>query len=167
MNAQRLNLFIVDDNPLVVKDLTNYLDKLFGSTLNISSFNSGATALQEMTNTTHIVILDYHLEKEDGNEVLARMKKRFPLTKVIMLSSNETISVAIESFRNGASEFIVKGEHSWIKISHSVKRMLWFPVRVLVKELGVSTFFAVFIMTFITVGCVVLTVLYTMSWNQK
>ncbi len=167
MNTQRLNLFIVDDNPIVVKGLYNYLDHLFGSTLNISTFNSGATALKEMTSTTHIVILDYHLEKEDGNEVLARMKKKYPLTKVIMLTSNETISVAIESFRNGASEFIIKGDHSWSKVSNSVKRMLWFPVKVLVKELGFTTFFAIFIMTFLTVGCVVFTVLYTMSWNQK
>ncbi len=154
MIAQKLNLFIVDDNQLMIAGLRNYLDNRFGTNLNISTFNTGASALEKVDSNTGIVILDYTLEgeKENGNEILRSIKKINPKTEVIMLSSNEDMGIAIDSFRNGATDYVVKGENSWMKITSLVLNIITYPIRVMVKEFGISKYFAIFILTFSIVG---------------
>lgn len=155
MNTQGLNLFIVDDNALVLSSLRNYLNGRFGKDLNISTFNSGANALQKVDKNTSVVILDYYLEGENGNEILQSIKKINPKTEVIMFSSNEEIGVAIDSFRKGATDYVIKGDNGWKKISHIVLDIITYPVRILVKEFRVTKFVAIFLLTFVVMGAVV------------
>lgn len=155
METQNLNLFIIDSNTSLTEALGKYLKKRFGRDLQIFTFSSGESALKMVDKNTGIVIVDYNLKGINGNEVLEKIKQINPKTKVILLSSNEEISVAIEAFRNGASDFVHKGAHSWKKVEGIVLHFLTFPLRLLVKEFGISKYFAIFIMTFITVGVVV------------
>ena len=156
MNTQKLNLFIVDDNKLMVTGLKNYLGTKFGSDINISTFYTGESVLKKVDQDTNIVILDYFLGEENGNDVLKAIKKINPKTEVIMLSRNEDIGVAIESFRKGATDYVVKGENSLTKISTLVYGIITYPIRMMVREWGVSRYFAIFIMTFLTMGVVVM-----------
>src|SRR6267143_2028228 len=103
MNMQGLNLFIINDDKLMASGLKHYLERRFGKDLIISTFSTGESALKKINKDTHMVILDYFLENENGNDVLMSIKKTNPETEVIMLSSNEDMGVAIDSFRKGAS----------------------------------------------------------------
>jgi DNA-binding NtrC family response regulator len=155
MTTQGLNLFIVDDNSLVLTSLRNYLDARFGKDLNITTFLSGANAIKKVDKNTGVVILDYHLEGENGNDVLQSIKKINPKTEVIMFSSNEEMGVAIDSFRKGASEYVVKGDKGWRKISNLVLDIITYPVRILVKEFRVTKYVAIFLLTFVAMAVVV------------
>ena len=155
MNTQGLNLFIVDDNSLVLASLKNYLNERFGKDITISTFLSGANALEKIDKNTGVVILDYYLEGENGNDVLQSIKKINPKTEVIMFSSNEEIGVAIDSFRKGATDYVVKGDKAWKKISNIVLDIITYPVRILVQEFKVTKFVAIFLLTFITMAVVV------------
>ena len=155
MNTQGLNLFIVDDNSLVLASLKNYLNERFGKDITISTFLSGANALEKIDKNTGVVILDYYLEGENGNDVLQSIKKINPKTEVIMFSSNEEIGVAIDSFRKGATDYVVKGDKAWKKISNIVLDIITYPVRILVQEFKVTKFVAIFLLTFITMAAVV------------
>ena len=73
-----------------------------------------------------------------------------------MLSSNEDIGVAIDSFRSGATDYVVKGANSWKKLSSAIYKVITYPIRVLVKEFGVNKFLAIFLLTFVLLGAVVL-----------
>lgn len=152
MTTQGLNLFIVDDNPLVVTGLRNYLNQKFGTNLIISTFTNGASALRNVDKNTSIVILDYYLENENGNDVLKDIIKINPKTKVIMLSSNEDISAAIESFRNGATDYVVKGAKAWDKIISDVYKIVTYPVRYIARELRISKLLAMILLSFIFVA---------------
>jgi DNA-binding NarL/FixJ family response regulator len=152
MNTAGLNLFIVDDNPLMVTGLRNYLDGRFGTNLNITTFSKGEDALKMVDENTKIVILDYHLEGENGNDVLKNIKKINPKTEVIMLSSNEEIGVAIDSFREGATDYVVKGKKSLKKVSLLVYDIIIYPVRLMGKEFGINKYLAIFLLTFLAVG---------------
>lgn len=152
MTTQGLNLFIVDDNPLVVTGLRNYLNQRFGTNITISTFTTGASALEQIDKNTGIVILDYYLENENGNDVLKSIKKINPKTEVIMLSSNEDIGVAIESFRNGATDYVVKGAKAWDKVISDVYKIITFPVRFIAKELKISKFLAMILLSFVFVA---------------
>ena len=159
METQGLNLYIVDDNVSMVTALKQYLQKRFGDSLKISTFYSGESCLKRINKDTDIVVLDYYLDGKNGVDTLKSIKEINPETEVIMLSSNEDIGTAIESYREGASDFIVKGENAWRKLADVISRVLTAPIRFLTREFGVSKFTAIFLMTFITMGVVVFIVL--------
>jgi DNA-binding NarL/FixJ family response regulator len=163
METQGLNLFIVDDNKLMVTDLKHYLQNKFGQSVRVSTFNDGQSCLEKVDKETHIVILDYFMEGENGLEVLKSIKSINPKTEVIMLSSNEDIGLAIESFKSGAKDYIVKGSGSWSKLSKLLTMIITEPIRLMVREFGVSKFMATFLLTFTTMGIIVYTALHIMK----
>ena len=163
MNAQGINMFLVDDNKLTVTDLKHFLSNRFGADLNISVFYDGESCLEKIDEKTHIVILDYFLDGKNGLEVLKLIKEINPKTEVIMLSSNEDIVLAIDTFRNGATDYVIKGNGSLKKISKLVYRIITEPIRIIVREFGVSKYMAIFLLTFVSMGVVVLSVLYSMK----
>ncbi len=154
MNTEKLNLFIVDDNKLTVSSMRNFLSKRFGNDLNISTFYSGESVLKNVNENTNMVILDYFLGDANGNNILKSIKKINPKTQVIMLSKNEDVEIAIQAYRRGASTFIVKDGDSIRKISNIIYDILTYPIRYMVREWGFSKYFAIFIMTFITLGII-------------
>jgi DNA-binding NarL/FixJ family response regulator len=162
MKTQGINLFIVDDNKLLVTDLKYYLQSRFGLGVRISIFNDGESCLKKVNKDTDIVILDYYLEGKNGMEILKAIKLINIKTQVIMLSSNEDIGLAIESFRQGAKDYIVKGWGSLTKVARIVNYIITEPIRLMVKEFGVSRYMATFLVTFIAMGILVFCVLKAM-----
>jgi DNA-binding NtrC family response regulator len=159
METQGLNLFIVDDNVSMVTALKQYLQKRFGDALRIYTFYNGESCLKKINKDTDIVILDYYMDGKNGLETLKSIKEINPKTEVILLSSNEDIGTAIESFKEGAVDYIVKGPSSWKKLTDLINHFFTAPIRMIVREFGVSKFTAIFLMTFITIGVVVIVVL--------
>lgn len=164
MKTQGLNLFIVDDNNLMVSTLKQFLQNRFGLDLTISTFSNGESCLEKVDGDTQIVILDYYMEGQNGLEILKAIKEKNPKTEVIMLSSNEDMAVAVESFRAGANDYVVKGFGSWRQITRLVEHIITEPIRIMVREFGVSKFMATFLFTFIIMGLTVVGVLYGMGW---
>lgn len=149
------NLFIVEDNPLMAEGLRNFLEKKFGSELHISTFDNGENVLKAINSDTTIVLLDYDLKGERADQLLKAIKVINPKTEVIILSSNEDIGVAIDTFRKGANQFVVKGKNAQETISYQIFKIITFPAQYLVKEFGVNKFLAYFLLTFASVGIVV------------
>jgi DNA-binding NtrC family response regulator len=163
MATQGINLFIVDDNNLIVAGLKNYLQTRFGTAITISTFSDGESCLEKVDATTNIVILDYFLDGKNGLDVLKSIKAISPKTEVIMLSGNEDVALAIETFREGAKDFVIKGNGSWKKITSLVYHIITEPIRLLVREFGVSKYVAIFFSVFVLMGIVVFSVLYTLK----
>ena len=155
MKNHVINLFIIDDDMLSSTLLKHHLNEKFGAAVNISMFSRGADALEKIDQNTSIVILDYYLEGENGNDVLKSIKNINPKTEVIMLSSNEDITIAIESFRKGATDYVIKGDKASKKITHIVYDIIAYPIRFIVREFGVSKFLAIFLLTFFVMGIAV------------
>ena len=163
METQGMNLFIVDDNESMVIVLKQYLQNRFGASLRILTFNDGESCLEKVDKETNIVILDYFMEGKNGLEVLKSIKAINPKTEVIMLSSNEDIGLAIETFRAGAKDYVVKGYGYWKRITKIVNYIITEPIRIMIREFGVSKFMAIFLLTFITMGVIVIFVLSMMK----
>ncbi|MFI5141576.1 MAG: response regulator [Bacteroidia bacterium] len=163
MQTQGLNLFIVDDNKSLVTALKLYLQSKFGISLKISTFNDGESCLESINQDTHIVILDHLMAGKTGVEVLKSIKTINPKTEVIMLSNHADMATAIESFRAGAVDYIVKGPSSWNRVTKLVNQIITAPIRLIVREFGVSKFVAIFFLTFFTMAMVVATTLHYMK----
>lgn len=160
MTNPKLNIFIVDDNKLLVSSVKKYLDDRFVASINISTFFDGESCLRNINERTHIVILDYFLDGENSNskngvEILKEIKKKNAKTEVIMLSRNEDVAVAIESFRAGASEYVVKGDNSLDKLISFINRTITEPIRIMVREFGVPKFLTLFLFVFIGMATVI------------
>lgn len=152
METDKFQLFIVDDDNIMAQSLEKHISKKFGNIFNVSVFNSGALALKNLNAQTGMVILDYKLKGENGNEVLKAIKLKNPKTEVVMLTSNEDIYVAIESFKKGVLEFIIKNNQAWKKINSTILTMLMYPVNILIREFGVNKYLAIFLLVFLVMG---------------
>lgn len=153
-----LNLFIVDDNASLANSLQQFLETKFGNELNINTFTDGESALKMVDESTNIVILDCNLNDMNSNAVLKKIKQINAKTEVIMLTSNADIEMAINAFKNGATDYVVKGKNSFGKIRLLIENIVTYPIKFLVREMKISKFLAIFLLTFITMGIVVLLV---------
>lgn len=155
MDTHITNIFIVDDNKIVLATLKQALENRFNSNVQVSTFQDGESCLEKLNQVTHVVILDYYLEGENGLEILKKIKEKNPDTQVIMLSSNEDVLLAIETFRQGAKDFIIKDRNAIGRVGKLIQNIVTAPIRILVREFGVSKFMAIFLMTFLTMAIVV------------
>jgi len=163
MNKKELNISIVEEDEATGVKLRDYLTKRFGDCIRVSTFRDDESCLEKVDSNTHVVILNHSLEGTRGMEVLKSIKEMNANTEIIMLSDKEDIALAIESFQAGANTTVVKGTGSRRKVSVHVKRILMAPIRIIVIELGLSQRIAMFLMSFVTVGIVVLFAMYIIN----
>lgn len=149
------NLFIVENDPLESNRLISFLEKRFSNTLTISTFTDGESALKNINSDTTIVILDYDLKGERGDVLLKEIKKINALTEVIILSSAEDIATAIDAFRKGASNYVIKGESTTRILYSMVLKIMNYPVKILVERFAVNKILAIFLTYFIFIGILV------------
>ena len=60
------------------------------------------------TNPADVVILDVKMPGMSGLETLRKVKKKYPLTEVIMLTGHASVEVAIEGMDCGAFDYLMK-----------------------------------------------------------
>jgi DNA-binding NtrC family response regulator len=163
METLETNIFIVDNNQRLVTALKEYLQRRFGESIHISTFNDGESCLKKVDEKPDIVFLDSSQKDGHGVDILKSIKAINPKTEVIMLSKNEDVAEAIESFKAGATDYVVKGKHSWNRITHWVSYIVTEPIRIMEREFSISKYFAIFLLSFATVGIAVLVVLLMMK----
>ena len=101
------NVLLVDDESEFVETFSERLEL---RDLKISKAFNGEEALQvlEKNHDLEVVILDVKMPGMDGIETLAKIKKKFPLVEVIMLSGHSTVESAIEGMKRGAFDYLMK-----------------------------------------------------------
>ncbi len=125
------NIFIVDDNVIFALALKAYIENAFENLLvKVYTFETGEKCLENfMQVMPELVILDYNLNTKsniaaNGLEILDKIKSRYIETSVIMLTSNISLDIALESFHHGASDYVVKTEYQFKKINYSISKIL-------------------------------------------
>jgi DNA-binding NtrC family response regulator len=120
-------MFIIDDDPIQVEMIKDYLGERYIFELKV--YEDGEKAMKDIEAfKPEIVVLDYHLNSNNPNakngvEVLKEIKRINPPTKVIMFSAQDNIDIALESMRNGAYDYIIKGETAFNKMENTVNRL--------------------------------------------
>jgi len=102
----KARLLIVDDEEQFVEALS---ERLSMRDYDVTTALTGEDAIVKLTNYNFdVVILDVHLPRIDGTEVLRKIKNLKPLTEVIMLTGHGTVEMAIEGMKLGAFDFLMK-----------------------------------------------------------
>jgi DNA-binding NtrC family response regulator len=104
--GDRLQVLVLDDEPIVGKRLQPALAKVG---CDVEVFESPRAALEKIdAKRFDIVVTDIRMDDVDGIEVLERVLKRWPGTKVIMITGYASVEVAREAMAKGAFDFIAK-----------------------------------------------------------
>jgi DNA-binding NtrC family response regulator len=102
----KLNILVLDDEPIVGKRLRPALEK---SGYAVDVVETGAEAIRLIDERTYdIVVTDIRMEGVDGMGVLRHVLARTPHTLVIMITGYATVDIAREALTLGAFEFIAK-----------------------------------------------------------
>lgn len=155
MTNQTQNLFIVEDNPETALKLHQFLDTRFGTVFNISTFTDAVTALSKVDENTSVVVLDYDYFGIEGNKIVDFIKNINKKTKVIILSNNDEIFTAIDSYRNEGDNYLLKEKGVKKKLSTTLFEIVTYPANYLQMKYSVSQFFVYLVFLFIVVGFLV------------
>jgi DNA-binding NtrC family response regulator len=106
MSQRPLRVMVLDDEPIVGKRLKPALEK---SGYEVETLEDGRLALARMEEAAFdVVVTDIRMEEVDGIEVLDHVLKRFPDTKVVLITGYATLEIAREAMLKGAFDFIAK-----------------------------------------------------------
>ena len=102
----KIRVLLVDDEEQFVEQLS---ERLKIRNYDVSSCFSGQEAVDNIGKYLYdVVILDVAMPGIDGIEALKQIKKRRPLTEVIMLTGHATVESAIEGMKLGAFDYLMK-----------------------------------------------------------
>jgi DNA-binding NtrC family response regulator len=104
--SDKLKVLLLDDEPIVGKRLKPALTKIG---CDVEIFEEPKLALKRIDEKEFdIVVTDIRMEDVNGIQVLEHVTKKSSRTKVIMITGYAMMSLARESMKKGAFDFIAK-----------------------------------------------------------
>ena len=136
-NENQIKLFLVDDDALFLKTLE--IEFLQHADFAIETFATGELCLQHLSKNPDVVILDYHLDGIDktainGLETLDKIKAYNSDIPVVMLSSQDSIDIAVNCMHHRAFDYVVKSETAFMRLQKIITSI--FSYKKMEKELS-------------------------------
>ncbi len=104
--ADKLSILLLDDEPIVGRRLKPALTKIG---CDVEVFENPVEAVARIDEKEFdIVVTDIRMDEMDGIQVLEHVRKKWPRTKVIMITGYAMMSLAREAMERGAFDFIAK-----------------------------------------------------------
>ena len=101
-------LLLIDDEPRLRQLLARILQLEGYTVLEAENARAGLKLLER--NQIHVIICDVKLPDGNGIELTVRFKQTNPATEVIVLTAYGTISDGVLAIKNGAFDYITKGD---------------------------------------------------------
>lgn len=133
-------IFCVDDDLVFLKsfEIEFIKDKAF----TIVTFSSGESCLEKLSMKPDVIVLDYFLDGLDENamnglKTLDAIKAVDSTLPVIMLSSQDSIEVAVNCLHHNAYDYVVKSETAFIRLRKNISSILLYrKIELELKGLG-------------------------------
>ena len=101
-----MDILIIDDEK-IIRDATTQLVEDAGHYAETAT--NGETALQTLKESPfHLVLLDVHLGRESGLDILTQILKQHPQLPIVVFTAAATIQTAVDAMRRGALDFLEK-----------------------------------------------------------
>ena len=102
-----IHFLFVDDEEKLTEAVAGRL-RLRGAVVDISLSGTDALNRLEKFSSIDIVVLDLQMPGEDGVGILKRIKEKYPLVEVIILTGNPSVKSAIDAIKCGAFDYLIK-----------------------------------------------------------
>ena len=124
-NSKKYSLFFIDDSLMIRKMLEQVFNK--SDTFDLHSFSNGEDAIGQLSIQPTICVLDFHLSDDNsllnGLEILENIRLKSPETKVIMLSNQNEIGIAVNCLKKGASDYVIKDDVMSVSVENAVQKI--------------------------------------------
>ena len=131
-------ILLIDDEPRLRQLLARILELEGYTILEAENARAGLKILER--EDVHLVISDVKLPDKNGIELSAQIKQLYPATEVIVLTAYGTISDGVTAIKNGAFDYITKGDDNdriIPLVSRAVeKATLQFRIKQLEQQVG-------------------------------
>lgn len=117
-NQKNLKIFIVEDDLWYSSMLDYYLS--LNPDYVIQKFDTAKAFLAKLHEKPDVVTLDYSLPDQKGDQLLKQIKEISPDTKVIIISGQEDVKIALDLLKKGAHDYIVKDEDTKDRLWNSI-----------------------------------------------
>ncbi len=128
---RRFKVLVIDDEPDFLETIVKRLKK---RNLEVIGVGGGKDALREIEDHVFdVAILDMRMPDMDGIETLKELKKKSPLTEVIMLTGHGSIESGMQGMQLGAFDYVIKPanfEELFEKINQAGERKMLHEERI-------------------------------------
>src|ERR1700722_2970267 len=120
-----INILLIDDTEDTFIMIRSFLRKIDSKRFTIDWASSYENGLDFLKGRTHdICLLDYNLGDRSGLQLLEEANKLDYQIPFILLSGNTTQAVDIEAMKNGAVDYLVKGDVNCDSLERSIRYAL-------------------------------------------
>ena len=107
MNTPNAKLLLVDDELAFIEILAQRLRR---RNFDAACVDSGEGALNhlEENDDLDVIILDLKMPGMNGIETIQRVKNKWPLIEVILLTGHATVESAVNALKQGAFDYLMK-----------------------------------------------------------
>jgi len=120
-NNNNTRIFVIEDDPMFQKMIKYILE--LNPDHEVHVFNSGEAAIKQLHLNPQIISLDYTLPDMTGAEILQKVRLYNKNISIIILSSQQDVSTAIQLLREGAYDYITKDDESKDRLINTVEHI--------------------------------------------
>ena len=112
MNAETINVLLVDDDASYFGITQHLLKQFSGKKFNLVWKDNGTKAIDELQNNKEIkiVLMDYFLPEKNGLEIAKEIRQKNISVPIIFLTSNKDFKIAIEAMKYNIEDYLIKDE---------------------------------------------------------
>ncbi len=116
-----IKVFIVEDDHILGSLIKKTLEKL--DNCEVTHFMTPQDCIDNLHLNPDIISIDYMLPGMNGIELMEKIKNYNDGIQCIMVSGQEKIDVVIDTYRKGASDYIIKNDNALVNLENSVKTL--------------------------------------------
>ncbi len=113
-------IFIIEDDMMVATLIKQALSK---HDHDLTHFTTAEECIQNLHLNPDIVTVDYNLPGMNGIELMRRIKTYNASILVVLVSGQDTLEVVVESYKNGASEYIIKNDNLFVNLENAIRNL--------------------------------------------
>lgn len=114
-------IFIVEDDKLYGELLHYHLQ--MNPDYEVHLFYSGKECLAHLHEKPDVITIDYTLPDMSGEELMKKAKLQLPDTRIVIISGQEEVKIAIRLMQEGAYDYIVKDEDTNNRLWNAVLKV--------------------------------------------
>jgi len=125
ITAERLNVLLIEDNNADAELLAHYLRKVKNRKIVTETFDLLSSGLNRLAQGgVELVFLDLSLPDATGIDTIVRTRKACPTVAIIILTGNDDDDLAMEALKNGAQDYLVKGQFDSSSLGRAISYAL-------------------------------------------
>ncbi len=105
-----IKIFLIEDDSFFGEALKYHLK--LNPDFEVYLFSSGKECLSNLHKRPDIICLDFGLPDINGDQLLKKIQETNSKVPIIIISGQEDIEIAINFLKSGATDYIVKNEHT-------------------------------------------------------